>query len=184
MSTHVESFLVNTTGPKLGCYGDWRSPVFRRIASLAVLLIIAFLIWAIAFPHESSTSGPVSLDQAKECPIPLPGSARNIQFYKWHQWNLFVQFVRFEALPQDCLDHVDTVLDDWRKEFDVPIYSAEPLTVIEHPPMRVHFAEQFDVTWFDPHNIQEGMSAGGGGSGVPMIWVDTRRGVFYYRLTD
>ncbi len=157
-----------------------RSRRFRRLVPLAA---VALIVWALFFPHESSTSGPVSLDQADGCPIPLPGSAREIQFFKRYQFNFFEEYVRFEAPPEDCLEHVDVVLHDWRKTFDDPIYSANPLSTIEEIPVRKRFSRP-DVDWYDTHNIREGMRAGGGGSGVPMIWVDTRRGVFYYRLTD
>ena len=156
----------------------------RRIIVLAALLVVAYSVWAIGFPHRDYTSGPVTLAEAKDCPIPLPDSARNIQFYTWRQLNLFVEYVRFEAPPQDCLGHVQAVLEDWRNKFDDSTYpNPAPLKDIEETP-RETCAKQYDITWFDVRNIRTGKAAGGGGSGIPMIWVDTERGVFYYRLTD
>jgi hypothetical protein len=40
------------------------------------------------------------------------------------------------------------------------------------------------VPWFDPENIQEGVEAGGRGSHVPKIWIDTARGIFYFQYAD
>ncbi|MDY7011409.1 MAG: hypothetical protein SVV80_11765 [Planctomycetota bacterium] len=159
---------------------SWSRPIFVSVS----LLFVAYLVWEIGFPHRDYTSGPVPLAEANGCPIPLPGSARNIQFYKWRQWNLFVEYVRFEASPQECLGHMQKVLEHWRSVFSAPDYpDHEPPKDIEETPTEA-LGEQFDVTWFDVQNIRKGKIAGGGGSGVPMIWVDTERGVFYYRLTD
>ena len=158
--------------------------VARRIAFGVVFVALAGVVWGIFFPHETKTSGPVSLDRAQDCPIPLPPSARNIQFYKWYPFNFFIEFVRFEAPVEDCMGHVETVLAVWRKDFDYLSDLPKPVSDLEEPPRLHAFAKERGVAWFDPHSIRKGVSASGGGSGVPMIWVDTERGVFYYMLTD
>jgi hypothetical protein len=159
--------------------------LLRRIAILAALSFVGFIVWSLFFPHIVRTSGPVSLDQAKDCPIPLPASARNIQYYRRIQFNFFIEFVKFEAPVQDCLGHVKTVQDDWRKTFDEHnFYPLGPSGPIKEPPMRCYLAEEQGVTWFDRETIQEGITVGSVGSCAPMIWIDTKRGIFYYLLTD
>lgn len=157
--------------------------VVTWVAGVGALLFLGYCVWALAFPHGRGTSGPVALDKAGGCPIPLPDTARRIQFFERSHWIEFVEFVRFEAPAEDCLAHVETVFAHWQEGLDTPSAQPDPLRAIETPPNRVHFAEEYGVRWFDLQNIQEGVTAGGG-SGVPKIWVDTRRGVFYYMLTD
>ena len=161
-----------------------RGRALRRMVSLLILLFIGFCIWAIAFPHESSTSGPVSLDDATGCPIPLPDSARNIQYFTRFHWQAFSDFVKFEAPVKDCLDHVDVVIADWQEDYDGRSL-GRPLSPIAEPIQPIHFVvDEHGLDWFDPHTIKEGESAGAGGSCRPRIWVDTQRGIFYYMMTD
>ena len=40
-----------------------------------------------------------------------------------------------------------------------------------------------DISWFDLAQAQDVVTAGSGPS-PPQVWVDRRRGVFYYRKTD
>jgi hypothetical protein len=155
-----------------------------RAVAIGVLGLVGFAVWVFVFPHETKTDGPVALQQAKHCPIPLPQSARNIQFLKQSQWISYIEYVRFEAPPQDCLDHVKVVLDAWRKHADPSVYpDPDPMEIIKTPPYRDLVAEQAGVNWFDIDNIKRGVTRSGG-SGVPAIWIDTERGIFYYRLTD
>jgi len=161
-----------------------KRPLTRRIAFVAVLVILASFVWAIFLPHETKTSQSVSLDHAGGCPIPLPPTASNIQFYKHVQFNFFSEFVRFEAPVDDCIKHIESVRAAWGKEFDYLRYRFEPARSLDEPPMPQTLAQERGVTWFDPHNIRKGLTAGGGGSGIPNIWVDTERGVFYYELSD
>ena len=156
----------------------------RRIKLAVILAIPAILIWAIFFPHVTETSGPVSLDQAEDCPIPLPKEAKNIRFYARFQFNFFVEFVRFEAPADVCLEHIKPTLNAWGETFDYLRDEAEPVRELNELPQLLRLPEEYGVTWFDPHTIRKGVTAGGGGSGIPMIWVDTERGVFYYMLTD
>ena len=158
--------------------------VWRRIKLAIVLAVPALLVWAIFLPHVTKTSGPVSLDQADGCPIPLPQGAKNIRFYKLFQFNSFVEFVKFEAPADVCLEHIKPTLIAWGETFDYLRDRVEPVRDLEKPPYRNIFAEEFGVTWFDPHTIRKGVIAGGGGSGIPTIWVDTERGVFYYQVSD
>jgi hypothetical protein len=158
--------------------------VARRVKVAVVFILLASFVWTIFFPHETTTSQPVSLDQAEGCPIPLPPTARNIQFYKWWQFNFFREFVRFEAPVADCIKHIASVRVAWGNEFDYLRNDFEPVHNLEKPPMPSCLAHERGVTWFDPQNIRKGLTAGGGGSGIPTIWVDTERGVFYYELSD
>ena len=157
----------------------------RRRIKLAVFLAVpVFFAWALFYPHVAKTSGPVSLEQAEDCPIPLPKGAKNIRFYSRMQFNFFVEFVRFEAPVTVCRQHIGPALSAWGETFDYLRDEAEPVRELDEPPRPQRYPEEYGVTWFDPHTIRKGVTAGGGGSGIPMIWVDTERGIFYYMLTD
>lgn len=158
--------------------------IMRRIVIAAILIPFVIIIWKIFIPHTTQTSQPVSLDQTKDCPIPLPPTARNIQFYRWNMLNLFCEFMKFEAPVKDCIGHIESVQAAWGKVFDDPSYKFEPVHSLEVPPMPQSLAQDRGIMWFDPQNIRKGITAGGGDSGVPMIWVDTEHGIFYYMLTD
>jgi len=161
-----------------------KRPVARWVAFVAGCVLCAGCVWAIFLPHETKTSQPVTLDHAGGCPIPLPPTAHSIQFYERSQFNFFSEFVRFEAPVDDCIEHVQSVRAAWGKEVDYLRDRFGPLRSLAEPPPARTIAQERGVTWFDPQNIREGLAAGGGGSGIPMIWVDTERGVFYYELSD
>ena len=147
-------------------------------------LLILLAIWGLFFARKSQTNGPVSLEKAKACPIPLPPTARNVQHATWTHFHLFEEYVRFEAPVDDCKAHVQVVFDEWRKTFSDPGHrEPDPLTEMRSRPLPVKSA-QLDLCWFDVHNIRNGLVGGGGGSGRPMIWIDLDQGIFYYRLTD
>ena len=161
----------------------------KRIGKLSILAFVLFMVWAVFLPHKTETKGPQSLEDSSSCPIPLPLTARNIQYASWHQWNFFQEYVRFEAPVEDCRHHVPAVLAHWRKTFDDPMAYKDvgPLVPFTDPSdneLGLPIASGVvDVPWFDVHKIANGEAAGGG-SGRPKIWIDLDRGIFYYRLLD
>ena len=92
-----------------------RRPRLRRVTAVIVVAFVGFCIWMLFFPHVDKTDGPVSLSEAGGCPIPLPPSARNVQYLSSFHCVEFADYVRFEAPVADCLSHVEVVLDHWRQ---------------------------------------------------------------------
>jgi len=116
--------------------------------------------------------------------IPLPAGATNISYASWSMGAGFEEYLRFEAPPQTCLAHAPVVLARAPATGTAPASGPAPsLAPIATPPSPVH-SSNLDVSWFDVQNIREGVTSGGGGSHVPVVWVDANRGVFYYRMTD
>lgn len=98
---------------------------------------------------------------------------------------MYKTYVRFEAPPQDCVNHINTVKAYWEEEWDTSLGNFQPPGPIEEPSYDRHFySDPYSPAWFEPNTIDEGVTAGGGGTGVPMVWVDTQRGIFYYEISD
>lgn len=150
----------------------------RLIVLIAILAIPLFIIWSLFFPHKSQTSGPVSLRDADGCPIPLPPEARNIQYYKYSHWIEFREFVRFEASAEVCKSHVAKVVAKWRESHGDYV-APGPLEPISDSVDSYKTAP----AWFDVSSIKSGFHANGNSS-TPTFWIDTDRGVFYYKMTD
>ena len=127
----------------------------------------------------------VPLAQAqKEFQFPLPPNAKNISYGLWSCGIGHEEYVRFEAPPETCLAHVAVVLEAYSPKEKVASQPSLPatskITAIPGP----WTSQEIDISWFDVQNIRNGVTAGSFGSQLPMVWVDTDRGVFYFRLTD
>lgn len=139
------------------------------------------------FPEYKLLRQNVPLEQAqKECPIPLPANAKNISYGHWSCGIGFEDYLRFEAPPETCLAHIAVVLEACSPKEHIASQPSLPKpNKIASPPQPVRSSSrEFDVGWFDIQNIRNGVTAGRGFSSDPQVWVDTNRGVFYYRITD
>jgi len=159
---------------------------FRRILLCSSILLVAFLLLnqTPCIPHLRQTHGPVPLEKAGSgCPIPLPASARNIQYRSFIFFQAYEDSVRSEAPVADCLAHADRVFKYWRERYRSDLYQEPgPLQPIDQPPQHPHLSAE--IPWFDVENIRNGMNAGCRHPMQPTVWIDLDRGVFYYLLTD
>ncbi len=156
----------------------------RWVVPLVVAVTFALLWQTPLIPRYSSSGGPVSVERARRrCPIPLPASARNVQYKTFRFWVAYEEYVRFEAPVEDCVAHVPVVIRQWNADSPSDLrQTSETPQPLEQAPR--HPGMLLDVPWFDVENIKKGLSAGAGGPLVPTVWVDSQRGVFYYMVTD
>lgn len=179
--------MRQNTSQSLGCVG-W----FALAVGAVFLGFLGIVWWGITTPDIVRTAHPVPRTEAEQrCPIPLPAGARNVEYAVWSHWISFIVLVRFEAPPEECVKHIDTILT-WHDEKNPalttlqkrrprpPSYSGVPVTHVD----RVDTSVLKPVPWFNPHLITRGIHAGVPGSHTPEVWVDLERGVFYYRETD
>jgi hypothetical protein len=163
-----------------------RSKVVILVAVPAVIFVgitIAGLIRfrrAAALMDDLRVYEPAPFATAADIPngvgVPLPPEARNIRVAGWSQWIAHESYLRFEAPVPVCLQHAAKVLPD---ETLLPV----PANVLANiRPVQPGIFKDF--SWFDLTTAQNVVGAGGGGSQQPQIWVDQKRGVFYYRLMD
>jgi hypothetical protein len=143
------------------------------------LLIVIFvtLLLITYFFHELGKTGindhfttPTNVQQARKfgCPIPLPDSAKNIQFGTAGAFKSYEYLVRFEASPEECRAFI--------KEQAVYLNANGDMTPIREAPQPEE--AMFGKTpWFDIQNIKRGEMMTKGNE----IWIDDDRGVFYYR---
>jgi hypothetical protein len=157
------------------------------IALLAVLGLVALLLTTSFFTNRPSTiesQRPLSLVEAKQCPIPLPKSAHDIQYAAYADWQILDCYVRFEASPQDCLAEAKALLaQDEKTGSRIPESDRtfRPAVTVPSPSSR-YFK---DLSWFDIGQLLEKprcLEIGGDNDIEPHIWIDQDRGVFYYHM--
>jgi len=130
---------------------------------------------------------PLTVEQARQedCPIPLPDSARKVQFVVASGGLQALEIlVRFEAPVEVCKSHVQTVfeMNDLHKGFPRLDRLLVPLDRTPPPEVGDMVGK---APWFDIDKIAHGLKAGNGSvSYEPQFWVDEDRGAFYCKITD
>lgn len=147
------------------------------------LFVLLLSVWFNS-PSTIQSRRPLSLAEAKQCPIPLPKSAHNIQYAEHADWQILDRFVRFEAPPQDCIAEAKAILAEDEKagsripESDRTFHPAATLPTAG--------SEYFkDLSWFDACKLPQSphwLEIGGDADIEPHIWIDQDRGVFYYHM--
>ena len=180
----------------------WRSsrskPNFLTITVRATLIGIGFAVIICggldaAFFYLMSPrvvdhyTSALTVDQARQqdCPIPLPDSARKVQFVVASGGLQALEIlVRFEAPVDVCKSHVQTVFEANARKMGFPLH-ALPLVPLDHTPSPEAGDMVGQAPWFDIDKIEHGIKAGNGtASFEPQFWIDADRGVFYCKITD
>ena len=107
----------------------------------------------------------------------------NIRVARFSQWTAYEIFVRFEAPKADCVAFAERIIAAHDREHarSAPVAFAE----FEGPVERsVASTPHLETEWFDIQAIRHGVVGGSGPSHSPKVWIDTDRGVFYYKQTD
>ncbi len=128
-------------------------------------------------PHVLQTRSPVSVTVARGgCPIPLPDSAKNIQYAAWSRWVAHETYVRFEAPASDCLAHAKAVLQPYADELSDSVVSED----VSGPPGGFHVSDELAIRWFDISRFTKGVVFRLSKPHGPVVWVDTNRECFYF----
>lgn len=142
------------------------------------------------------SNGPVSVDEARRgCPIAIPPGARNVQYATYSDFQAFAAFVKYEAPADVCIEAGKELLAaDGQERRKNGRAELEGLHALSNAPASLQtlagmsrkrlVPAELSVAWFDPESIAEGLEGGGTGSHEPKVWIDTRRGIFYYQLHD
>jgi hypothetical protein len=150
---------------------------FKWIGLLLVVAVVAGLAWSLFGLQVSEPGGPITASEAQAIVgITLPPEAKNIRAASYSQWIEYGQYLRFEAPVPVCLRCASRI---------VPGATTQPVDSFDLArASRSVRADAFkDLSWFDLAKAKNVITAGGGPSQA-QIWVDRRRGVFYYRKTD
>ena len=122
---------------------------------------------------------PLTVTEARQlhCPIPLPDSAKNIQFaYACGGLQAFEILVRFEALPPVCRAHFQALTNSSPANLR-PINSVSSRAVTD-------MFNAGKTSWFDIQNIVHGETKDNTPYDNKHFWIDDDRGVFYYNDCD
>ena len=164
--------------------------------ALIVMVAGCFIIGqvVIRIPQTHATKSPMTLsDFTHEFGVTnLPPTASNIYYATSTLGMGFAgaRLYRFEAPVSDCFAYAANLIEGNNAETDDAAHkAARNLTPIASSPEPIHpdTLKAYGlkkVHWFDV----EGIAAGVEGRGPPMalaqIWIDTKRGRFYYYWTD
>lgn len=156
------------------------------IALLGVLGLVALLFanWFFNNPSTIESPRPLSLAESKQCPIPLPKSAHNIQYAAYADWQILDCYVRFEATPQDCLAEAKAILaQDEKTGSRIPESDRKFRPATSVPSYSTQYFK--DLSWFDMGRLPQDrqiLEIGGDNDIEPHIWIDQDRGVLYYHM--
>jgi hypothetical protein len=181
----------------IGWFRSRLNPNFLKItlwatlvgASFAAVVCAGFiaLFFHMMGPNEiDHFTKPLTVEQARQqdCPIPLPDTARNVQYvYASGGLQALEILVRFEAPVEVCRAHVQTVADASARKNNWPLHKL-PLTSLKSRPQPEDHDMVGRAPWFDVEDIKNGSTAGTGAEWSPEFWIDEDRGVFYCKITD
>ncbi|MEO6052890.1 MAG: hypothetical protein ABIP97_02660 [Chthoniobacterales bacterium] len=157
------------------------SPSLRLILTAAIALTLP----SCSPDLEKRYDKPMTYEQAKKVvgDFPLPDSCRNVTYGIYADWQAYTCLVRFEAPVDVCIKQIDTVL-----AWDNQVYKRDKSYGREEIGKTVQGDTSTgwlkEVPWFKPGTIKRGIYTGENSSHIPQIWVDTEKGVFYYKEED
>lgn len=118
------------------------------------------------------------------CPLQLPSSARNLYVADEGFWLACHCEVRFNATVDDCIVTAQQVQRQFADEVGIPVRQPEKIDRAHGVlPPHDHWGQR-RRWWLDVDSIQNGLYYRGGGSWEPEMWIDTDRGIFYFRVSD
>jgi hypothetical protein len=154
--------------------------------------------WEKNHPVIASSAGPVGVEEARagcKAEIDFPDTARRIQYACYSDRQTRLDYVKFEAPLQDCLDAANRNLQRNGAFTTRPVASGpsmqrlvggaarSPMAQLAPPPNGVQNA-YVNAPWFDPAIIRDGFEGGDYGPHHKTIWIDADRGVFHYFFTN
>lgn len=151
------------------------------LAAAPVWFLASFILFPFGTAEIVQSRDPLSLNDAKRLTgLPLPDSAKNIRYAKFHQWIAYEAFVRFEAPKHDCVAFAESIISEAGEERPGTIAIALKRFADADPRIRTPTSSHLDIQWFDVGLIQDGLAA----DGNPQVWVDLKRGLCYYWQHD
>lgn len=150
----------------------------KWIVPITIIGCIAWFAWEMLGLHVTEPRGFIDASEAKSiADIEIPTEAKNIRAASARQWIYCERYVRFEAPVDVCLRFAAKIAPGSTTR---PV-EADDLASRKFPVRKGVFE---DLSWFDLNQAQDVVSTGTGGSWEPRVWIDRRRGVVYYLITD
>jgi hypothetical protein len=129
--------------------------------------------------------GRLDLSEARQqFEFDYPESAHDIQFACYYEWIAIEEFVRFAAPVDDCVAFAEATIAQHNEAHpDRPARELCPIAEAGDFPEPAR-STALSIAWFNPKAIRQGFAGGNIGSHTPQLWVDTERGIVYYKYTD
>jgi hypothetical protein len=164
----------------LGC---WAAGLF--LGGYLCVTLIEALRYPFDHPSIVESQGRLTLAEAKnQLDVVFPDSAHDIQFACYRQWIAIEDFIRFEAPIDDCISFAEqTIARHNSAHPDRPIPGLSPITDVGNSG-EISRSTELSTEWFDLAAIRNGFASGGVGSHMPQLWIDSDRGVVYFKYTD
>jgi hypothetical protein len=177
--------MSETLAQKLHRWTHRTCHVCVPVGFLLALLAMGVFVYALVFFDTVREDRSMTVDYARQigCPIPLPDSAHNVRFVSYNRWNKYEAYIRFEADPEVCRDHVKTVVEDNVQQHSFASKDTK-LVPISAQPEVVPGSRLGHLRWFKINEIVDGFMRKSATSYDPDIWIDDDRGIFYCRITD
>jgi hypothetical protein len=166
----------------------WAALVGTGFAAVVCAGLVATFLYMMRDRVTDHFTTPLTAEQARhlDCPIPLPDSARNVQFVVASGGLQALEILaRFEAPVDVCKSHVQVAFDAWAKQTQRPLHPL-PLVPLDYSPPPEDKDMVGKAPWFDVDKIEHGLKAGNGTgtSYETQFWIDEDRGIFYCKITD
>lgn len=175
--------MTETLPQKLHRWTHLTCRVCVHCGILISLAVMGLIIYGLIFFDTVRQDKSMTADYARQigCPIPLPDGAHNVHFAAYHRWLQYEAYVRFEADPQTCKDHVKTVVEANAQQYHFASQNINLIPISYPPP--IEFGSRLgNLKWFNIHTIVDGFMRKGAISYDPDIWIDDDRGIFYCRI--
>lgn len=149
---------------------------------MVVLVILSCLIaYRCSQPdYLKRYDDPLTYSQAmKETDIdfPLPTSSSEIYHGVYADWQAYTRIVRFTAPVEDCISHVDRVIE-WNNGIHGRKSSLPRVEVSHVDRQGAGWLEP--AGWFTPETITNGLYIGDSTKSGPEMWIDLDKGIFYF----
>jgi hypothetical protein len=155
------------------------------VGGYLALTLFGWLFAPYGPPSIIESHGKLNLaDAKKQFDLPYPDSAHDIQFASYAQWIAIEDFVRFEAPLDDCIDFAQkTIARHNAANPDRPAAELHPITDVSNC-AELASSKELTTDWFDLCSIRNGLAGGSLDSHIPQLWIDTDRGVVYFKYSD
>jgi hypothetical protein len=166
----------------------WAAIVGAGFAAAVAVGVSALFFYIMSPKVTDHFTSPLTVEEARRqgCPIPLPDSARHVQFVDAAGGLVALEIlVRFEAPVDVCQNQVQTVFEAWARQNQRSVHRM-PLIPLHETPKPEDHDMVGRARWFDVDKIERGLKAGDGtdSSYETQFWIDEDRGVFYCKMTD
>lgn len=133
----------------------------------------------------TKVDAPIPLEQAREeLKFPLPDEATDIYYAHYHQMISYMFVVKFSAPLEVCKSHAIEIIQSFNENNPDRQINLEFLAITEPQVGDGDLGPLLNVTWFDTHDIKNGLMIGAMGAMQPMIWIDADRNILYYSMID